>query len=113
MHLLSEGTRTIGRLVENVADTHLRKLCMMVVDELRRLHPQVRFEATSVEVRFLLGDSFFCRLVPYRELLHFQVGYSPAWEVRVRDEKGCLEALDRCIEEYLRLISERMKEETD
>lgn len=65
------------------------------------VHEGVQVQATRVEVRFFLGDAFLCRLVPYRELFHVQIGDAPSWDARVRTQDGYAEAVDRALQRYL------------
>jgi len=76
-----------------------------LVQVLRELHTDVGVSESGVELRAELGGRMLCRVVPYRELLHIQVGDSPTWEVRVRDEAGFLDAVDRTLAAFLRLVA--------
>jgi hypothetical protein len=43
--------------------------------------------------------------VPYRELVHIQVGDSPVWEARIRNERDYLEAVDMMLRAFVRMAS--------
>ena len=76
-----------------------------LVQVLRDLHTDVGVSESGVELRAEFGGRMLCRVVPYRELLHVQVGDSPTWEVRVRDEAGFLDAVDRTLEAFVRIVA--------
>ena len=67
----------------------------------RGLHGDIHVQATSVEIVFSFRDRLLCRLAPYRELFHVQVGGNPGWETRVRSETGFLDTVDRTLERFL------------
>jgi hypothetical protein len=75
------------------------------VDTYANLHDDIRVQTTSVEVRFFYKDEFLCRLAPYRELFHVQVGEGPAWETRVRSEASFLDTIDRALQRFLRVYA--------
>lgn len=79
---------------------------LRLVDMLRRLHGDVGVEESAVELRAGLGQRTLCRVVPYRDLLHIQVGSNPTWEVRVRDRAGYLAVTDRILREFCHLAAE-------
>jgi hypothetical protein len=72
---------------------------------LRSLHRDVRAEESGVELRADYGRHILCRVVPYRELLHVQVGEDPLWEVRVRDRAAFEETVERVLRAYCRLAA--------
>jgi len=72
---------------------------------LHGLHTDGRVRESGVELRAELGGRLLCRVVPYRELLHIQVGDAPTWEVRVRDEAGFLDAIDRILAVFVRVLA--------
>jgi len=65
----------------------------------------VRVVESGVELRADFENHLFCRVVPYRELLHIQVGTDPTWEIRVRDRAAYAGAVDRIFREFLRLAA--------
>jgi len=76
-----------------------------LVDSLRSLPGSVRVEESSVDLRAEFGRRLLCRVVPYRELLHIQVGAEPTWEIRVRDRGAYASAIDRIFREFLRMVA--------
>ncbi len=93
------------RLGDEISDSSVRQLFHRFVSQLGGVHHEVRVQATRVEVRFFFGDAFLCRLVPYRELFHVQIGDDPAWEARVRTFDGYAEAIDRAVQRYLEVYA--------
>jgi hypothetical protein len=89
-------------LAEVVANPALARL----VDDLRvalaRLHSDVRVMETSMELRAEFHGVAICRVVPYRELLHIQVGEDPMWEARVRKANEFPQVMDRVVRAFLR-----------
>lgn len=69
------------------------------------LHTDVSVGETGVELRARVGERTLCRVVPYRELLHVQVGDAPVWEVRVRDEAAFLDAVDRILRAFVGIVA--------
>ena len=106
----NSGDRTAGEnsrrsaLAEVIEDQPLRSMYQRLVVLLDGLHEDVRVDETSLELRAELGGSLLCRVVPYRELLHVQVGHSPTWEVRVRDQRGFEQAVDHVFRCLLRMV---------
>lgn len=76
-----------------------------LVGILRGLHTDVCVNETGVELRARVGDRTLCRVVPYRELLHIQIGDAPVWEVRVRDEAAFLDAVDRVLRAFTEVVA--------
>jgi hypothetical protein len=74
------------------------------VDELARLHGDVSLSVGTVDIRAEAWGRQLCRIVPYRELIHVQVGEAPMWESRVRDEAAYLEAIDMILSTFLRAV---------
>jgi hypothetical protein len=100
----SESSR-VARLAEDVNDHRLRDLFVRFVAEVGSLDNRIRLDANDVEVRVLCDGRFVCRVAPYRELFHVQVGETVVWETRVREKGGFLAALDRTIQHYLEVRS--------
>jgi hypothetical protein len=69
------------------------------------LHRDGVVAESGVDVRVELHGHPLCRLVPYRGLIHVQVGGATTWESRVRDEAGYLDALDRIVTAFLRVVA--------
>lgn len=87
--------------------THLpvRNFFHELIDILSGLHSDVQIRRSPVDIRAEFNGRTICRVVPYRELIHLQVGDTTVWEVRVRDEAGYLEAVHRILETYLALAA--------
>jgi len=96
-------------LADIIVDQSVRSMYIQLVDTLRRLHSDVRVEETGVELRAGFERRTLCRVVPYRELLHIQVGSDPVWEVRVRDRSGYLAVTDRILREFCQLVAESVR----
>ena len=97
--LLPEG------LSQEIADRAVKALFERFVAIYSGLHDDIRVQASSVEIRFFFKDEFLCRLAPYRDLFHVQVGESPVWETRVRTEAGFMETLDRSLSCFLKAFA--------
>jgi len=89
-------------LSQEIADRVVKALFERFVSIYSGLHDDIRVQASSVEIRFFFRDEFLCRLAPYRDLFHAQVGESPVWETRVRTEVGFMETLDRSLRCFLK-----------
>ena len=98
---MSDHTSELSRLAKEISDRPVRVLFERFVSTCAGLHEGVRLQATSVELRLFYGDHFLCRLAPYRELFHVQVGDNPGWETRVRSEAGFMDAVDRALQRFL------------
>jgi hypothetical protein len=92
-------------LSERVADRELGRQ----VDELRvllpRLHSGVTVCETPYELLVQFREKSLCRVVPYRELLHVQVGQDPVWETRIRSAREWPEVMDRIVRVFLRAVA--------
>jgi hypothetical protein len=88
-------------LASEITDKIVRTLFDRFVTTFSSVHEEIRVEATRVEIRFFFKNEFLCRLAPYRELFHVQVGDAPAWETRVRTEAGFNETMDRALHRFL------------
>jgi hypothetical protein len=84
---------------------HVRDLCARLVEDLGALHREVEVVGTGVDIRAEFRGRTLCRLVPYRELVHIQVGDSPVWEARIRNERDYLEAVDMMLRAFVRMAS--------
>jgi hypothetical protein len=69
------------------------------------VHGEIDVQTTRVEIRFFFRSQFLCRVSPYRELFHVQVGDTPAWETRVRSEAGFNETMDRALQRFLHVFA--------
>ncbi len=92
-------------LVDTIADAGVRELCLRLLKEVSGLHADVVVSADGVDIRAEVRGRSLCRIVPYRELFHVQVGASPMWESRVRDEAGYFEAVDMILRTFLRAMA--------
>lgn len=92
---------SLDQLSGRIDNEMLRKRFRRFVAGLCAVHPNVRYEISPGEARLFFQDVFLCRLVPYRELFHVQIGDSPAWETRVKTEDGCLSAFDAALRRLL------------
>ena len=90
-------------LADVIVDQSVRSMYGRLVGCLESLHGSVRVTESGIELRAEFENRILCRVVPYRELLHIQVGTDPTWEVRVRDRTGYVGAVDRILREFLRL----------
>jgi len=87
------------------AHAHVRDLCSRLVDELGSLHGDIEVVGTGVDIRAEFRGRTLCRLVPYRELVHIQVGDSPVWEGRIRNDRDYLEVVDMILRAFVRMAS--------
>ena len=90
-------------LADIIVDRTLRQLYDRLIDALRGLHADVAVSESAVEARAEYDGRTLCRIVPYRELVHVQVGDPRVWEIRVRDTAGFHEVLDRILRTFLEL----------
>lgn len=88
-----------------MSHAHVRESCARLVETVASLHRDVAVSGTGVDVRAEFRGRLLCRLVPYRELLHVQVGDDPTWETRVRTEGDYLEAIDVLVRTFRRMAS--------
>lgn len=93
------------RLLDEVADPRIRRLFERYIEIVTQLHDDISMKVSSVEIRIFSGDIFLCRVVPYRELFHVQVGENPAWEIRVRGEGTFLDTVDKTLQRFLKIRS--------
>ena len=98
---MNDSTRESSRLAREISDRPVRALFERFVVTCTGLHGDIHVQATSVEIVFSFRDRLLCRLAPYRELFHVQVGGNPGWETRVRSETGFLDTVDRTLERFL------------
>jgi hypothetical protein len=94
-----------GRLAGSITDTAVRALFERFIEALTGLHDGIRVHASSVELRFFYQNEFLCRLAPYRDLFHVQIGEVPAWETRVRSEAGLFETIDVALQHFLKVYA--------
>jgi hypothetical protein len=92
------------RLADTISDGRMRELFVDFIESVSSMHQDIMVQATDFEVRMMFKGSMLCRIVPYRELMHVQIGDQLAWEIRVRDDESWLEALDMAIRHSLRVV---------
>jgi hypothetical protein len=94
-----------SNLADAVADPAVGRL----VDDLRvalgSLHGDVRVVESSLDLRAEFRGTDICRVVPYREVLHIQVGQDPLWETRLRRTEEFPEVMDRIVRVFLRVLA--------
>ena len=100
------GPEPPDRLGDVITDGAVRGYYREVVKHLENLHGDVAVRKSEIDLRAEFAGRTICRIVPYRELLHIQVGDSVVWETRVRTESGFMEAMGRILEAFLRLASD-------
>ena len=98
-----ERSRVAG-LGDEISQGFVADLYRRFVTTVGELHPSVRVRSSRVEARFFYNDALLCRVVPYRELFHVQIG-DAAWETRVRNEAGFLDAVDRTVQRFLQIYA--------
>lgn len=92
-------------LSELVDHPELRILVGELCALLPRLHSEVRIRETPSELFVEFRELPLCRVVPYRELIHVQVGQDPVWETRVRSSREWPEVMDRIVRTFLRALA--------
>jgi hypothetical protein len=103
LELTSSISAQLLSLSDEITDGTVKRLFHRFFTGLSGVHDDIRLSTTGVEVRAYFHDVLLCRAVPYRELFHMQIGESPTWEIRVRNETGFYEAFDRVLIGFLRL----------
>ncbi|MDH3197729.1 MAG: hypothetical protein OEO21_05760 [Candidatus Krumholzibacteria bacterium] len=94
-------------LDEVIADRVVRGLYHRLLAFVSALHDDVRVEESDVDVRVAFGEHALCRVVPYRELVHVQIGTEGTWETRLRDEQGFRVLADRVLREFVATAARR------
>lgn len=84
-----------------IADRKVRELYYGFLDAICGIHGEVEVRTMQLESRVYFGGTLLCRVVPYRELFHVQVGEKNPWEIRVRDAASCFDTLDGVLTEFL------------
>jgi hypothetical protein len=90
-----------------IAVPDVRALYDRFVAGIRGIHGEMEVRPARLESRILYRGSLVCRVIPYRELFHVQVGGEPVWETRIRDAAGCADTLDRILARFLELHTSR------
>jgi hypothetical protein len=76
-----------------------------MVGELReaivRLHSGVRVVESPLDLSAEFRGVTFCRITPYRELIHIQIGQDPMWEARLRTAGELPEVTARVVRAFL------------
>jgi hypothetical protein len=105
--VLESSRSALSALAERIGEERLRGLYTRMLDALGSFSGSLDAEVSAVEARFLYRGRFLCRIVPYREIIHIQIGDSPTWETRIRDDSGWAQALDRLFERFLEIYAGR------
>ena len=90
-----------------ITNHELQELYRRFIDSVRDIHADVVVDVSHMEIWVRFDDAVLCRVVPYRELFHVQVGQENIWEIRVRNRLGCLETLDRVLSRFLEIYAKR------
>jgi hypothetical protein len=93
------------RLADEIEDRPVKVLFERFVETYTNVHDEIRAQETNVEIRFFYKDDFLCRVAPYRELFHVQVGDGPIWETRVRTEASFRDTVDRALQRFLQVYA--------
>ncbi len=101
---LQDG-RPSGSFGDIIANVSVRGFYHELVDVLTHLHEDVEVLYSPVDIRAEYCGRTICRIVPYRELVHMQIGDDPVWEVRIRGEAGYLDAVDLIFDVFLELVA--------
>ena len=101
----ADQRRPSGKLGDVIANATIRGFFYELIAILTNLHEDVEVQHGPVDIRAEYAGKSICRVVPYRELIHLHIGESPTWEVRVRDETGYLDAVDRILDGYLSVVA--------
>lgn len=96
-----------SNLADVVADRSLARLVDDVRAALGQLHGEVRVVESPVDLQAEFRGALICRVVPYRELLHFQVGEDPVWETRLRATHEFPQVMERIVRTFLREYARR------
>lgn len=97
--------RPSAGLGEIISDASIRRRFDDLLGLLEGLHERVTVSIGNVDVRVEYDGKLLCRVVPYRELIHLQIGDSPTWEIRVGNDKGYAEAVDRILKTFLSMAA--------
>ncbi len=93
----------------NLADVVTDPKVARLLDDLRvalpRLHGDMRVVESAMDLRAEFRGELVCRVVPYRELLHVQVGEEPMWEARIRSTREFPHVIDRIVRAFLRVYA--------
>jgi len=90
---------------EVVARLDVARLSGELRDTLFRLHGDVRVVESAVDVIAEFRGVTFCRIAPYRELVHVQVGHAPVWESRIRTADELPEVKARIVQAFLHVFA--------
>ena len=88
-------------LSEEITDPLVRGLFERFVETVGGFHGDLQLVTSRADLRFLFADVLVCRVAPYRELFHVQIGESPTWETRVRRADDLVETVDRALGRFL------------
>jgi hypothetical protein len=102
---MAEVSTSVRALAERFEVPEVKALFLRLADDLNRLHGDVTVSVSDIDLRADAAGRPLCRLVPYRELIHVQVGDGPTWESRVRESGGYYQAVDMIVATLLQLLS--------
>jgi hypothetical protein len=102
---MAETPAAVHALAERFEVPEVKELFLRLAADLDRLHRDVAVRASDIDVRADVAGRPLCRLVPYRELIHVQVGDGPTWESRVREAGGYYQAVDMIAATLLQALS--------
>lgn len=102
---MAETPAAVRALAERFEVPEVRGLFLRLADDLNRMHGDVCVTVSDIDLRADAAGRPLCRLVPYRELIHVQVGDGPAWESRVRETGGYYQAVDMIVATLLQALS--------
>ncbi|UCH84138.1 MAG: hypothetical protein JSW50_00160 [Candidatus Latescibacterota bacterium] len=88
-----------------IANQRVKVLYDNFLDAVCGIHEEVNLSTTRVELRILFRNALLCRVVPYRDIIHVQVGDKNPWEIRIRNEESCVDTLDRVLARFFDIYS--------
>ncbi|HET6348016.1 MAG TPA: hypothetical protein VFH88_02935 [Candidatus Krumholzibacteria bacterium] len=91
---------------DTVARPDVARLADELRDTLARLHSGVRVTESSVDLVAEFRGVTFCRVAPYREVLHVQVGNDPVWESRIRTADELADVTARIVRAFLHVFAD-------
>jgi len=97
--------RRLDEFGKVVANASVRAYFHELLSILSNLHDGVSIHRSPVDIRAEYAGRTICRVVPYRELIHLHIGDAPVWEVRIREEAGYLDAVDRILDVFLAIAA--------
>ncbi|UCG50434.1 MAG: hypothetical protein JSW58_09470 [Candidatus Latescibacterota bacterium] len=90
-----------------IANQRVKELYYKFLGAVCGIHDEVILKTSQTESRILFRNTLLCRVVPYRDLFHVQIGEKDTWEIRVKDEACCVDTLDRVLARFLDVYASR------